>query len=425
MSKLSVTMRSVLFKGIYKLKWLLLGNILCSCGTADAGFFSARRPLVRIFILAGDDNVEGYASIPQLHDLATHSDTREAYQHWLQEDGKQWKVRDDVFVSYDHERDKDWLHGPLTVKGFGAKPNTFGPEVEFGHVLGDIFDEPVILLKAGWSHRSLDKDFRAPWDTQSGGFQWFRLMSSLKQTIENLETILGPEYKHARHQVSGLVWWHGYSDFEKGAVRNYGENLENLLKALRSEITLFLPIAVAELGGQGTVEVSSEELAFREMQQSVVDHPYLKRTTVFVPTSTYVVKASDADLDAQEIDTYQHYYGRADTMMAIGHALAVAIAEQTAEGAQKLHAASKTAEISGLHDTSAFEIFLLAAVGMAVVAIVVTLAIRRGGFFWNDLKRLQVMIMTPFRPPGKSRDFVVRGGEIETRTLIGNTQDTT
>ena len=64
-------------------------------------------------------------------------------------------------------------HGALTV-GFGSEKSIrdkhnkkvphpgIGPELGIGHVLGDFFEEPVLLIKAAWGGRSVKYSFRPP-----------------------------------------------------------------------------------------------------------------------------------------------------------------------------------------------------------------------------------------------------------------------
>jgi len=47
--------------------------------------------------------------------------------------------------------------GPLTVRG-----RTIGPELGFGHVVGDHHDEQVLLIKTAMGNRALAFDFRPP-----------------------------------------------------------------------------------------------------------------------------------------------------------------------------------------------------------------------------------------------------------------------
>ena len=78
--------------------------------------------------------------------------TKQLFAH-LRKDDK-WIVRDDVFVKF---LDR---HGPLTI-GFGS-PGRTGVELEFGTLMGNHFEEPVVLIKAAWGGHSLFKNFRSP-----------------------------------------------------------------------------------------------------------------------------------------------------------------------------------------------------------------------------------------------------------------------
>ncbi len=379
---------------------------------AEASWF--HRPLVHVFILAGDDNVEGYASLPHLHELATQPATQDRYQHWLEEDGVTWKTRNDVFVYYDHERGKPFQHGNLTVKGFGAHANLFGPEVEFGHVLGEFLDEPVLLIKSAWNGRTLQKDFRPPLGKEPGGFQWFRLLSNIKDAVKHLDTIIGPEYKHARYDIKGLVWWHGYSDLEDViANRNYQDNLTILLTFMRTKIKSGLPILVGELGGQGTVNAMKKELDFREMQKSVVNLARMRRTTVYVPTARYVVQETDPE--ATERDTYQHYSGRADTMMAIGQAMAIAMAEQIMDGVKIARDEMDRVEITTKYRSSHQEVAFLSLAILIGTLAYVAYAIRRGHVPEPGFQRLETVLWGPSRREKRKRRKNRRhnGGDIE------------
>src|SRR5271170_4031256 len=100
--------------------------------------------------------MEGKAPNALLDHQATDPKTKDLFAH-LRKDGK-WIVRDDVFVQF---LDR---HGPLTI-GFGS-PGRTGVELEFGTLMGDHFEEPVILVKAAWGGHSLVKIFRSP----SAGF---------------------------------------------------------------------------------------------------------------------------------------------------------------------------------------------------------------------------------------------------------------
>src|ERR1700750_3299093 len=82
---------------------------------------------VKVFILAGQSNIEGKAPNKLLEFQAKDEKTKQLFAH-LRKDDK-WIVRDDVFVKF---LDR---HGPLTI-GFGS-PGRTGVELEFGTLMGD------------------------------------------------------------------------------------------------------------------------------------------------------------------------------------------------------------------------------------------------------------------------------------------------
>src|SRR5437764_2566778 len=107
---------------------------------------------VKVFILAGQSNMEGKAKVSLLEYQAGQPATRDLYKH-LRKDGK-WVERDDVWIKFLDRK------GKLTV-GYGS-PGCIGPELEFGNVVGDRYQEQVLLIKTAWGGRSLYRDFRPP-----------------------------------------------------------------------------------------------------------------------------------------------------------------------------------------------------------------------------------------------------------------------
>lgn len=276
-----------------------------------------------MFLIAGDDNVEGFGYLKQLDDRLrdeTFSKSEEAqkYSHLRDVTTGKWASRNDVFVVYERERHQQ-LQGPLNMYDYGGLVNeTFGPEVEFGHVMGNAFDEPVIIVKAGWKQKSLGHDFLPPSANGFTGFQWVRAVSAVKDAIQNADKIIGNRaYRNGRAELAGVVWWHGYSDFVNTNFRTkYGNNLDHLVRDLRRTFHLpHLPIVVGELGGSGKT-ASEWEMEIRHAQKDVCRNVGNK-TTVFVETSKYVHK------EQPRLANNVHYYGRGDTMIEIGNAFAI------------------------------------------------------------------------------------------------------
>src|SRR5689334_22413658 len=85
---------------------------------APGGIRAADPGPVKVFILAGQSNMEGKAKVSLLEYQAQQPDTRELFRH-LQKDGK-WLQREDVWIKFLGRK------GKLTV-GFGS-PGCIGPE---------------------------------------------------------------------------------------------------------------------------------------------------------------------------------------------------------------------------------------------------------------------------------------------------------
>ncbi|MEK6234139.1 MAG: sialate O-acetylesterase, partial [Planctomycetales bacterium] len=109
--------------------------------------------MLRVFILSGQSNMEGKGAIKHLEALLADLKTAAAFQHLRDGDG--WTERDDVRIVFGDRE------GPLTV-GYAVPTNRVGPELQFGHVVGDALDNPVLIIKAAWGGKSLFRDFLSP-----------------------------------------------------------------------------------------------------------------------------------------------------------------------------------------------------------------------------------------------------------------------
>ena len=140
----------------------------------------------KVFILAGQSNMEGQAVVDlagkdynegkgTLAKLMEDPAKAPMFAHLKTADGK-WVVRNDVSVRYQREN-RALLAGPLTF-GFSVYGDVhhFGPELQFGHVVGDALENPVLLIKTAWGGKSLYRDFRPP---SSGGEvgKYYQLMA--------------------------------------------------------------------------------------------------------------------------------------------------------------------------------------------------------------------------------------------------------
>jgi len=97
--------------------------------------------------------MEGKGKVdPLLNHQIKVPETRDFFAHF-HKDGK-YIEREDVWINYLKRR------GNLTV-GYGS-PGCIGLELQFGHVMGNHYDEPVLLIKTAWGGKSIGRDFRPP-----------------------------------------------------------------------------------------------------------------------------------------------------------------------------------------------------------------------------------------------------------------------
>jgi hypothetical protein len=338
---------------------------------------------VKLFIIAGDANVEGWGSVPELQNLAVppgtvahdNSTPPNAYEHLVDDDGK-WVISDDVYVTYDHRLDGTLKRGPLTVKGFGHTPNTFGPDVEFGTIMGNslrMSADKVVIVKAGWAHKTLAMDFRSPTagvdHGDKTGAAFLRIVSSVHETIDGLRGMLGNDYANADVEICGLVWWQGYDDIILGVADQYESNLQHFIRDIRIALEVpSLPVLIAELGGRGTKDVTRMELDFRAMQQRVVNLPEFKDNTKYVETAKYCVEPTG---------DYTHYNGSAYTVVVVGRLMVFYMTRLA--GLDRFDPGTELVEVDFEHSENDVHLKVMLFSGLAIFGVVVFVAFKRGG----------------------------------------------
>ncbi len=136
---------------------------------------SAKAPL-KVFILAGQSNMEGHAEIRTFDYIAKDPATAPLLKEMRNPDGTP-RVCDQVWMSYltgpyDGSANGEGL-GKLTA-GFGARGDNptkpggkIGPEFTFGIYMEKALKEPILIIKTAWGGRSLNTEFRplAPGNT--------------------------------------------------------------------------------------------------------------------------------------------------------------------------------------------------------------------------------------------------------------------
>lgn len=283
---------------------------------------------LKVFILAGQSNMEGQA-VADL-DGPDYNEGKGTLSYLLRDPVKgpqfahvrdatgRWVVRKDVWVRYQRE-EGPLLHGPLTV-GFSVYGDShhFGPELEFGWVIGDFLTNQVLLIKTAWGGKSLYKDFRPPSSGGNVGPYFTRMMAEIRDALANLKTEF-PAAGDQTYELAGFVWYHGWNDGcePKTAVPQYETNLVNLIKDVRRELKApNLPVVIGELTGPW-VDAPGEWATLRKAQAAAAARPEFAGNVLFVPTHDFVRKPEDSPNPGHG----HHEFGNAETYLLVGKAL--------------------------------------------------------------------------------------------------------
>jgi len=320
---------------------------------------------VKVFILAGQSNMEGKAQNGLWDHQAEAPKTKDFFKHLRRDD--KWIVRDDVFIKFLNRK------GALTI-GYGS-PGRTGLELEFGTAMGDHFDEPVLLVKTAWGGHSLFKLFRPPSaglpaedklqaeleqaqkrvkqinekhkrsnplptmeDIKSGYGQSYRnMMSEVKDVFDNHETMF-PRLKGKQPKLIGFVWFQGFNDMWGDAPAEYASNMKHFICDVRRDLKRpDLPFVIGALGQNGSQPARGGMLTVQNAQFSMNEVPEFKGNVKAIRTDVLADKEAERLIVGWQnhfeewkkvgSDRPYHYLGSAIWFTRIGRALAEAMLE--------------------------------------------------------------------------------------------------
>ena len=290
--------------------------------TAAAAEQAKKGPL-KVFILAGQSNMEGQGKIAcdltknggkgSLEYVVHHPATAARFKSVLDKGGK-WIVRDDVWIWYLGRK------GKLTV-GYGAKEGTIGPELGFGLVMGDTFDNQVLLIKVAWGGKSLAKDFRPPSSGGEIGPYYKEVIQHVKEVLANLKTHF-PDYDGKGYQLAGFGWHQGWNDRINQAFNDeYEKNLANFIRDVRKDLGVpQLPFVIAETGMSGPSETHPRALSLMRAQAAVAKYPEFQGNVAFVGTKEFYRPPENSPSSHG-----YHWNNNAETYFLIGTAMGEAM----------------------------------------------------------------------------------------------------
>lgn len=283
---------------------------------------------VKVFILAGQSNMEGHGFIkadPQRNEgqgslefLAKQPATLEKYQHLFSKDGT-WTIRDDVWIHYLERK------GKLTV-GYGANEERIGPELGFGHVIGDACEEPILLIKLAWGGKSLAQDFRPPSSGGEAGPFYKEIVERTKSVLSHLNEEF-PEFADHGYELAGFGWHQGWNDRVNQAFNDeYEKNMANFIRDIRKDLGVKdLPFVIAETGMTGPNETHPRALSLMKAQAAVAEYEEFQGNVAFVGTREFW-----REKEVSPSGQGYHWNNNAETYYRIGDAMGNAMKKLSA-----------------------------------------------------------------------------------------------
>ena len=287
---------------------------------------------LKVFILAGQSNMEGHGNMNPVETQGTLeyivANDPGTYGHL--KDGGSWAIRDDVWISY-KRGGTTLLTGDISA-GYGARSDTIGPELQFGHVMGDAYGEQVLLIKTAWGGKSLAVDFRPPssgWSVNppvaagDQGYYYQEMMTSVSNALANLSAHF-PDYNTTNgYVIAGFGWHQGWNDrVNQGHNDEYESNMTNFINDVRSDLGVpDLPFVIATTGMSGWDETHPRALSLMAAQLAMTNftkYPAFEGNVAVVDTRDFW-----RDSAVSPANQSYHWNRNAETYCLIGQSMAV------------------------------------------------------------------------------------------------------
>lgn len=293
---------------------------------------------LKVFILAGQSNMEGHAKVETFDYIGDDPATAPLLKMMRGADG-QPRVCDHTWISYFTGKFDGSANGEGTGKltaGFGARGDQptkdggkIGPEFTFGLTMDAALKEPVLIIKTAWGGRSLHTDFRPP---SAGPYQlndhqkklyygppghgvpkdMKKWLAEKKQDtgrfyrfmVEHVKRVLAdpkrvcPAYDPAAgYEIAGFVWLQGWNDMvdghtypdrgKPGRFAAYSDLLAHFIRDVRKDFGAPKMPFIIGVMGVGGLKANPDTIAFREAMTAPSLLPEFKGNVIAVPTAPF------------------------------------------------------------------------------------------------------------------------------------------
>jgi alpha-galactosidase len=307
---------------------ILLISLLAAALTAHA------KPL-KVFILAGQSNMEGHAKVETFDYIGDDPATALLLKMMRGADGKP-VVCEGAWISYFTgigENNGEGF-GKLTA-GYGSrrKPEEdggkIGPEFTFGLTMDAALAEPVLIIKTAWGGKSLHTDFRPPsagpyvlndyqkklyygppghgvpkdmdlWlaeKKRDTGHCYRLMLKHVKMVLADPKRVV-PGYDAAQgYEIAGFVWLQGFNDMVDGHTypdrgkpnrfAAYSDVLAHFIRDVRRDFGAPKMPFVIGVMGVGGATAGADTVEFRKAMAAPAALPEFKGNVAAVETAPF------------------------------------------------------------------------------------------------------------------------------------------
>ena len=326
----------------------LFGLTLASIGQAA--------PL-QVYILAGQSNMQGHASITTFDYLAKDPKTAPLLAEMRDKDGKP-AVCERTWISYlsQDRSNKDTVKEGKLTAGFAAREDTIGPEFTFGITMEKLQKGPILLIKTAWGGKSLHTDFRPPSAPEGAGVYYKLMVDHVKKVLADPKKVVPGYSAKDGYEIAGFVWFQGWNDLvdqkaypqrgKPGGYDKYTENMAHFIRDVRKDLHApKMPFVIGVLGVNGPVDTFEAPRykaiyqTFRDAQAAPASMPEFKGNVAAVLTENFWDHKLAAARDKKERTPEEeeiakgasnqgfHYYGAAKFFGPAGKAFAEALTQ--------------------------------------------------------------------------------------------------
>jgi alpha-galactosidase len=286
---------------------------------------AADKPL-KVFILAGQSNMQGKARVRTIERLNMTDDGKQMYQAIMGEDGNPTVVPGVHGVYFTSGRQGPSVSkGPLSPSyGEPSDPNqNFGPEYTFGIYMREHVKEPFLIIKTAWGGKNLLQQFRppsageAPLDEakaeklkaegkleaalaehhEKTGEYYRLMMKHVKEVLADPGQYHPAYDKEAGYEIAGFAWFQGFNDLVNGYYKQhqveggdlyapYSKLMATFIRDVRKDLKApAMPFVIGVIGiGGPTEDTNNGQYWLRKAQEAPAALPEFKGNVAAVRT---------------------------------------------------------------------------------------------------------------------------------------------